>query len=54
MNLWAVDPGDGQEGWSEAAGLGENWLSQNRMRSPVGASFAFLLLLKCKLLKRKE
>lgn len=54
MNLWAVDHGDGQEGWFEIAGLGGNWLSQSRIRSLVGASFVYLLKLKCKLVKRRE
>lgn len=46
---------DGQEErWFEVAHLGENWLSQSRMQSPAGASFAFLLLLTCKGVKRKE
>lgn len=49
-----VNPRGWQEGWSEIGGLGGSWLSQSRMRSPHGASVAFLLLLKCKLVRRKE
>lgn len=54
MNLWAVDHGDGQEGWFEIAGLGEKLAVPKQDTEPGWSIFCMFTDTEIKLVKREE